>query len=164
MWWFDILTENMKTQTVMFSFCSLVLCMMRLNWNARPRVVTRTHRFYCVTTVAVWNHFGLHYFNPQTGQALHLKPNGVFKSCLWLGDRLSEWQVITQWGRTKCFMSIQSDDCSSGCRCAVTSTSLQRAVIHRFRNNTTRVQNKLTPSAFRWKDPLNGLNHNNNPI
>lgn len=56
-----------------------------------------------------------------------------------IGRQLSEWQVNTQWGRTKCFMSIQSErkqeDRHGDCCCAVTSTSLQRAGIQQLRRD-----------------------------
>lgn len=87
----------------------------------------------------------------------------VFESCDWSGR-----QVNTQWGRTKCFMSVQSEHTTHDSQdwdrwCAVTSASLRRAVIRQLWSDATRAKQTAT-SAFRWKNPLNGLNHYNNPI
>lgn len=53
--------------------------------------------------------------------------------CILIGRHVSEWQVNTQWGRTKCFISIQSEHKNR--RSAVTGTHLERAALHRLRHD-----------------------------
>lgn len=81
-----------------------------------------------------------------------------------IGRRVSEGQVNTRWGRTKCLMVIQSQHRNSKAvtnrwqlvQHAVTRSGHQRAALHQLRNDRT--------IALRWKNPLNGLNHNDDPV
>lgn len=140
---FDIWQEMQKTWR-QFVTCSCFAAWLWLKWNARPRQSVATPHTWkhtdfieslqlqcetmAVSTVFIPKLVNTPVLNLTGSLFLHL-----------IGRHVSEWQVNTQWGRTKCFMSIQSEHDGHGdCWCAATSKSLQRAAIHQLGHDTTR--------------------------
>lgn len=136
------ITENLKTVV----FCSYVLCMVRLNWNAKlrfPQLLSWTKIWQCL--FSVWASLV-----PTIYSNLNVQ---TFSSCIWLGDRClvagwthNEVEQNVSWASNRSTKRNRHGDCWW---CAATRASLQRAVRHR---DTTHRPN--TYKSFEMEGPI----------
>lgn len=149
-----------------FFFFTSIFCLQHdwTNLNARPKYSVETPHMNTVVCSSWKAIMVCTISSPNRSRSLSLRILRLIRR------QVSEWQMNIQWGRTKFFMNIQSEHKNA----RWLSWRLQMH-IEKYEppggsnspvqwNDTPNKPNKTPTSAFRWKNPLNGLDHNNNSL